>query len=111
MAGQRGQASVELVAAIPVLLAAALLAAQLALAGWALWSAGSAARAGARAALVGGDPRAAALRGLPPPLRDGARVATDGGVSVRVAVPGPLPAGRGLAVSAATALDPLAGEP
>ena len=53
--GDKGQASVELVAAIPALVLVALMAAQLALAGYALWSAGVAARAGARAAYVGGN--------------------------------------------------------
>ncbi len=52
---EEGTASVELVAVVPLLLLAALVAAQIGLAGQALWSAGIAARAGARAALVGGD--------------------------------------------------------
>ena len=54
-AGHRegGTASVELVAVVPFLLLAVLAAVQIALAGQALWSAGVAARAGARAALVG----------------------------------------------------------
>ena len=51
--GERGTASVELVAAVPFLLLALAVAAQIALAGQALWSASVAARAGARAALVG----------------------------------------------------------
>nr|MDQ3725989.1 pilus assembly protein [Actinomycetota bacterium] len=50
---EEGTASVELVAAVPFLLLGLLVAAQIALAGQALWSAGVAARAGARAALVG----------------------------------------------------------
>ena len=58
---------------VPFLLLAVLVAAQIALAGQALWSAGVAARAGARAALVGGEATAAARRALPPSLRDGAR--------------------------------------
>ena len=53
--GEEGTASVELVAVVPFLLLAILVAAQIALAGQALWSASVAARAGARAALVGGD--------------------------------------------------------
>jgi hypothetical protein len=60
--GERGTASVELVAAVPFLLLALAVAAQIALAGQALWSASVAARAGARAALVGADPKAAARR-------------------------------------------------
>jgi len=81
-----------LIAAVPFLLLAVLVAAQLALAGQALWSAGVAARAGARAALVGGDAAAAARRALPPSLRAGAKVSEAGEVSVRVAIPRLLPA-------------------
>lgn len=77
---------------VPFLLLAVLVAAQLALAGQALWSAGVAARAGARAALVGGDAAAAARRALPPSLRRGAEVSDAGAVSVRVAIPRLLPA-------------------
>jgi hypothetical protein len=91
---EEGTASVELIAVVPFLLLAVLVAAQLALAGQALWSAGVAARAGARAALVGGDATAAARAALPPSLRRGAQVGEEGGVSVRVAVPrllSPLP--------------------
>lgn len=89
---EEGTASVELVAAVPFLLLAVLVAAQLALAGQALWSAGVAARVGARAALVGGDATAAARRALPPALRQGAEVREAGAVSVRVAIPRLLPA-------------------
>jgi hypothetical protein len=84
---ERGTASVELVAVVPFLLLAVLAAAQLALAGHSLWSASVAARAGARAALVGGDAAAVARRALPPPLRGGAQVEGGEEVSVRVAVP------------------------
>jgi hypothetical protein len=89
---EEGTASVELVAAIPFLLLAILVAAQLALVGQALWSAGVAARAGARAALVGGDATVAARRALPSSLRRGARVSEAEGVAVRVVIPRLLPA-------------------
>lgn len=93
--GEEGTASVELVAAIPLLLLALAVAAQIALAGQALWSASVAARAGARAALVGGDPEAAARRALPPSMRDGAEVEEedggDEGIAVKVPVPTLLP--------------------
>jgi hypothetical protein len=99
--GERGTASVELVATVPFLLLALAVAAQIALAGQALWSAGVAARAGARAALVGGDPRAVARRALPEAMRDGAVVEAedgeggdgegDGGIGVKVPVPTLLP--------------------
>jgi Flp pilus assembly protein TadG len=90
--GERGTASIELVAAVPFLLLALAVAAQLALAGQALWSASVAARAGARAALVGADPKAAARQALPELMRAGATVAEDeGAVAVKVPVPTLLP--------------------
>lgn len=76
---------------VPFLLLAVLVAAQIALAGQALWSAGVAARAGARAALVGGDAALTARRALPPSLRPGAEVSDSAGVAVRVAIPRLLP--------------------
>lgn len=105
-AGHRegGTASVELIAAIPFLLPAVLVAAQLALAGQALWSAGVAARAGARAALVGGDAGVAARRALPPTLRSAARVDDADGVTVRVEVPRLLPALPSVTVGARSGL-------
>lgn len=105
-AGHRedGTASVELIAVVPFLLLAILVAAQLGLAGQALWSAGIAARAGARAALVGGDATTAARRALPPALRSGARVSDSGTVSVRVAIPRLLPSLPQLTVGAESGL-------
>lgn len=100
-----GTASVEMVAVTPFLLLAVLAAAQIGLAGQALWSAGVAARAGARAALVGGDATAAARRALPPSMRDGAEVSDGGGVSVRVVIPELLPAMPRLTVGAGAALE------
>lgn len=91
---ERGTASVELVAAVPLLLLALAAAAQIALAGQALWSASVAARAGARAALIGADPKAAARRALPEAMRAGSVVEADeddGIVSVKVPVPILLP--------------------
>ena len=92
--GEKGTASVELVAAVPFLLLALAVAAQIALAGQALWSASVAARAGARAALVGADAEVAAKRSLPATMRGGAVVEEDGGdgsVSVKVPIPTLLP--------------------
>jgi hypothetical protein len=88
---EEGTASIELIAVLPFLLLAVLVAAQIALAGQALWSAGVAARAGARAALVGGDAAVAARRALPPTLRSGAEVSDSDGVAVRVTIPRLLP--------------------
>ncbi len=88
--GERGTASIELVAAVPFLLLALAVAAQIALAGQALWSASVAARAGARAALVGADPKAAAKRTLPESMRAGAKVSEeDEGTAIAVKVPVP----------------------
>jgi len=106
-AGNResGSASVELVAVLPFLLLAVVLAAQLALVGQALWSASIAARAGARAALVGSSAEVVAKHALPPPLRSGAGVEEgDAGVSVRVLVPRLLPLPQ-LGVAARSDLD------
>jgi hypothetical protein len=105
-AGHRedGTASVELIAVVPFLLLAVLVAAQIGLAGQALWSAGVAARAGARAALVGDDAMAAARRALPPSLRSGAQIGGSGAVSVRVPIPRLLPVLPRLMVGAKTEL-------
>jgi hypothetical protein len=101
-----GTASVELIAVIPFLLLAILVAAQIGLAGQALWSAGIAARAGARAALVNGDAEVAARRALPGSMRDGAKVSDGEVVSVRVVVPRLLPAMPELTVGAKAGLEP-----
>ncbi|MGE5282148.1 MAG: pilus assembly protein [Chloroflexota bacterium] len=102
---EEGTASVELIAVVPFLLLAVFVAAQLGAAGGTLWSAGIAARAGARAALVGGDARVAARRALPAALRTGARVERHGGVAVRVAVPRLLPVVPRLRLGAESELD------
>lgn len=99
----------ELVAILPLLVACALIAAQALPAGWALWSAGNAARAGARAEHVGGDGERAARLALPPRLRADAKVAGDGeGESLRVSVRAPalIPGLDGGRFEAATKLDP-----
>jgi pilus assembly protein CpaE len=103
--GEDGQASVELVAAVAVLLVATLVVAQLAVAGYALWSAGAAARAGARAGYVGGDAEAAARRSLPTPLRRDARIEDADGVEVRVRAPALIPGIPSVPVTARAGLD------
>jgi Flp pilus assembly protein TadG len=100
-----GTASVEMVAVVPFLLLAVLVAAQIGLAGAALWSAGVAARAGSRAALVGGDAEAAARQALPSAMRSGADVSGASPVSVRVAVPRLLPMLPRMMVGAKAALE------
>jgi hypothetical protein len=81
-----GQATVELVAMLPLL--AALLAAlwQLALVGYSEWAASAAARAAARADAVGSDPARAARAHLAPSLEPGLRVRSSDPGTVRVAV-------------------------
>ncbi len=89
---ERGQASIETVVLLPVLVAVTFAMWQAALAGWTLVSAESAARAAARAALAGSPPRPAALAALPGSMRRGARVDEAGGtVTVRLRIPAVLP--------------------
>jgi hypothetical protein len=103
---ERGQASAELIAVIPALLLAVLVAAQVGVLGWALWSAGSAARIGARAAHVGGDAEVAARSALPTHLRRGARVDEHDGVRVKVRVPTLVPGLPRIPLEARAGLDP-----
>jgi pilus assembly protein CpaE len=94
---ERGQASVELVAAVPLVLLGAALAWQLALAGHAAWLCAHAARAAARADAVGRSAEAAARSALPRSLERGLSVERlrGGGVRVSTRVPLLLDAGRG----------------
>jgi hypothetical protein len=107
--GRSGQASVEFVAVLPALAVCLVLAGQAVAAGWALWSAGVAARTGARAAHVGSDPEAAARRALPGPLRRGAAIRSEDGVRVRVRVPSLVPGVELPFVAASSTLDAPAG--
>ena len=107
--GGSGQASVEFVAVLPALAVCLALAGQAAAAGWALWSAGVAARAGARAEHVGGDPKAAARRALPGALRRDAVIHSEDGVRVKVRVPGLVPGVELPSVTASSTLDAPAG--
>jgi len=99
-----GQASAELVALLPVLIVCSLAALQLALCGWALWSAGTAARAGARAERVGGDGASVARNALPGPLRDGSQIDAGSIVKARVRVPALIPGLPVFRVAASTSL-------
>jgi hypothetical protein len=89
-----GQASVELVALLPLLAAMLALAWQAVLAGHTVWAATTAARSAARAAAVGADPAAAARAHLPRGLERGLRISRvgDGAVQVSVRVPAVLAA-------------------
>lgn len=90
---ERGQATVELVAALPALLLAALVALQLLAAGYAMTLADGAAEAGALALASGGSAAEAAREALPGWAKDDVSVAVEGGtVSVRLRPPSPIPA-------------------
>jgi hypothetical protein len=93
VARESGQASAELVAALPGLLLAGLIALQLLSAGYALTLADGAAEAGALAQ-ASGSPAADAVRAaLPGWAEDDVAVAVRGGtVTVRLRPPSPLPA-------------------
>jgi hypothetical protein len=86
---QAGQASVELVAMVPVVLLVGAVAWQLALAGHTAWLTAHAARAAARADAVGKGPAEAARSALPRSLEDGLEVESleRGGVRLSVKVP------------------------
>jgi len=85
---ERGQASVELVSAVPAVLVVGLVAWQFALTGQAAWLCANAARVAARAAVVGGDAEEAARSALPATLAEGLSVQSgEEGVRVKVAVP------------------------
>jgi hypothetical protein len=84
----RGQASVELVALVPLLLVVGLVAAQLLAVGYSKVLAGNAAEAGALALAGGGDARAAARGALPGWSRARAQLLVNGGqVRVRLRPP------------------------
>jgi hypothetical protein len=88
---ERGSVSLEFIGSLPIVLLGVLVAAQIAIAGAALWSAGVAARAGARAVLTGKAPEGAAERALPEVLRGGLEVSQKDGVRVGVRVPALIP--------------------
>jgi hypothetical protein len=93
--GERGQASVELVAVLPLVGVLVALLWQALLAGETVWLSGGAARAAARAAALGADPLDAARAVLPPRLEQGLRVQRDddGGVALVLRVPAALGGG------------------
>lgn len=99
MAEEQGQATVELLAAIPLLLAAGAIALQLLLAGYALSLADGAAEAGALALAAGRPAKTAAESSLPSWAADRVEIGVHGGeVTVRLTPPSLL----------ATFADPLA---
>lgn len=98
-----GQATVELVALLPLVAVLGALLWQGVVAGQAIWFAGSAARAAARASAIGADARAAARRVLPAHLERGLEVRREAGregVRVAIAIPAVVGTGRLGSVSA-----------
>lgn len=92
MAREEGQATVELLAAIPLLVLSGTIALQLLLAGYALTLADGAAEAGALAIAAGQPPRAAAEVSLPEWADDRVEINVRGGeVTVRLRPPSLLP--------------------
>ena len=91
MGGERGQASVEVLAGIPALVLAGLVSLQLLAAGYSLTLADGAAEAGAMA-LAAGRPAAPAVReALPGWARHRIRIEVDGGrLTVRLRPPSPV---------------------
>jgi hypothetical protein len=102
---ESGQASVETVALLPLALLAAAVAWQVVLTGHTLWLCANAARAAARAELVGESPRRAALSALPSSLERGLAVrrVDGGGIRVGVRLPVLVRAWRGPVEVAASA--------
>lgn len=104
--GERGQAAVSLIASLPFAALLLLICCQLAMAGHAQWSAGVAARAAARASLIGSPAPQAARRALPAYLRDGLEVrrGPDGRAEVEVRVPALVPGLPRIAVGSVASL-------
>lgn len=102
----RGQASVELLGALPVLLVVGLFLFQVLAVGYAAVLAGNAAEAGALSHAGGGEAEDAARGALPGWSRAGMEVAVDGGlVEVSLRPPSPLRAlGEELEVSSTAAV-------
>jgi hypothetical protein len=108
MGRQSGQATVELVAALPALLLAGLVSLQLLAVGYAITLADGAAEAGALALATGRPAAAAARDALPAWAEDEVEVSVRGGhVAVTVAPPAPLRAlAERLAVTSSAAVRP-----
>jgi len=106
--GERGQASVELVAAVPALLLAAFLALQLLAAGYAITLADGAAEAGALAIAAGRPAKGAVRRSLPGWADERVDISVHGGrVTVRLQPPSPFHAiANHLAVSSSAVARP-----
>ena len=110
MAREEGQATVELLGVVPALVALGLVVWQLTLVGHAAWMAAHAARAAARAELVGEDAEAAARSALPKVLEPALDVHVEGTGATRVEVPVPIVHrewGSQVKIAARAALEPV----
>ncbi len=107
---ERGQATIEAVAAVPLLLLVGAVALQLLLAGYALILADGAAEAGALALAAGRPAKAAAGDALPGWAEEEVEVTVRGGeVAVRLHAPSPLPGFAGALVVTSSAFARPAG--
>jgi hypothetical protein len=97
-----GQATVELVALLPLVGLLAALLWQALLAGETVWLSGAAARAAARAVAVGSDPADAARAVLPARLERGLRVRRERGGEVALVLKVPAALGGGTLASVTT---------
>jgi hypothetical protein len=104
--GEDGQATVELVAVLPVLGLVLVLAWQAVVAGQTWWLAGAAAREAARASALGDDPAVAARRVLPQGARVDAKPAPDGSVRIKLAIPPVVPGLRIGSVTTRARMEP-----
>ena len=102
--GEEGQATVELLAGIPALVLAGLVALQLLATGYSLTLADGAAEAGAMALAAGKPAEPAVREALPGWARGRTHLAVDGGrLTVRLEPPSPLPVvARSLEVTSST---------
>lgn len=105
-AGERGQATIEVIASIPALLLAGGVALQLLLAGYSLTLADGAAEAATLAVVAGGEAEPAARAALPGWAREDVSVEEEGGrVTVHLQPPSPFGiVSRGLEVSSTAAV-------
>lgn len=105
--GARGQATVEAIALVPVMMAIGIGVLQLLAVGYASVLAGNAAEAGALALAAGGDARQGAKGALPGWSRARSRLEVEGGrVTVHIRPPSPLTAlAEGLEVTATAAVE------
>ena len=86
---ERGQASAELVAVLPLVVLVVAIGWQIVLAGYSLWMCSNAARVAARADAVGADREQAARSALPDAMERGLRVerTRSGAIRVELRVP------------------------